>query len=351
MENPTRAAAEAGLRYVSDEGPGIRRVSKGRHFSYLDPAGKAVRGKAELARISALAVPPAYSDVWICPLANGHIQATARDARGRKQYRYHKRWREVRDETKFHRLIAFAEALPRIRKRIEIDLSLPGLAREKVLAAVVQLLESTTIRVGNDEYARDNDSYGLTTMLNKHVTVNGSTMRFAFKGKSGVKHALSLRDRRIAKIVRACQDVPGQELFAYLDDDGGSHDVTSADVNDYIRDISGGDFTAKDFRTWVGTLECARILAGAPQTETVGERNAQLVDAVKRVAQRLGNTAAVCKKSYIHPAVLDAYAETGRMNGADERFLVKFLKKCAAQTPERRTTHQLRQSLRQRAKK
>lgn len=349
-------AKSAGLRYVSDQGPGIRRKRRGRAFAYIGPDGKAVRDAGELARIRSLAIPPAYEDVWICPAPNGHIQATGRDARGRKQYRYHPRWREVRDESKYMRMLEFAAALPAIRERIDADLRKQGMPREKVLAAVVQLLETTTIRVGNDEYAKTNDSYGLTTMLNDHAKVSGSTVRFSFKGKSGVKHAISLQDKRLAKIVRSCQDIPGQELFGYLDDDGNPHDVTSQDVNDYIREISGGDFTAKDFRTWVGTVQCASLLAEAPDAETQADRKKTIVDAVKQVAERLGNTPAVCRKSYIHPELLAAYTEDGTLGTphkaralkgllSEERFVVQFLKRRAKETPSHRTMRKLKQSL------
>ena len=356
MENPNEALKEAGLRYVTDEMPGIRRVARAKSFSYLLPSGKPVKDPGDLARIRALAVPPAYTDVWICPYPAGHLQATGRDARGRKQYRYHAKWREIRDETKYNRMLEFAGALPRVRARVEADLKLPGLPREKVLAAVVRLLESTRIRVGNDEYARENDSYGLTTIRNKHVDVRGSTVRFSFKGKSGVKHAVSLVDRRLATIVRACQDLPGQELFAYVDDDGATRDVSSADVNGYIREISGGDFTAKDFRTWVATVRCGRILAAAPDAGTIANRKRVIVDAIKSVAHDLGNTPAVCRKSYVHPAVIDAYTEDGTIGTPprtkppkgllpDEHFVVAFLKKRAKDTPEKRTARKLRASL------
>ncbi len=354
--NASQLALDAGLRYVSDEQPGIRRVARGKQFHYVGPDGKPVKDESVLARIRALAVPPAYTDVWICPAANGHIQATGRDARGRKQYRYHAKWREARDETKYHRMLDFARVLPRIRESIESDLKRDGMPREKVLAAVVQLLESTTIRVGNDQYARENDSYGLTTMHNKHVKVQGDTVRFSFKGKSGIKHAISLRDKRLAKIVRACQDLPGQELFGYVDGDGTPRDVTSADVNDYIREISGGDFTAKDFRTWVGTVQCGLILAEMEPAETQAERKHRLTEAIKQVAQRLGNTPAVCKKSYIHPELLEAYSEEGTLGATlrgkarkgllpEEHFVVAFLKRRAKETPQKRTTRKLRESL------
>lgn len=320
-----QAAREAGLRYVSDEIPGIRRVRRGKAFSYLGSDGRPITNEAELRRIKSIAVPPAYEHVWICPHANGHIQATALDARGRKQYRYHPKWREARDETKFHRMTDFAQALPRIRKRVERDLGTPGLPREKVLAAVVRLLEETTIRVGNSEYARDNDSYGLTTMRNRHAEIDGATVRFSFKGKSGIKHAVTLRDRKLVKIIRACQDLPGQELFEYVDADGAPHSITSADVNGYIRDISDGDFTAKDFRTWVGSTECLAILCKQKPVERPSERKHTLNDVIAQVAKRLGNTSAVARKSYIHPAIITAFLAEGQIARQNLRTFLKRL--------------------------
>jgi DNA topoisomerase-1 len=251
------AAKAAGLRYVTDTMPGISRRRRGRGFAYVDPKGTQVRDDATLTRIRSLAVPPAYHDVWICPLPNGHIQATGRDDRGRKQYRYHPRWREVRDETKYERLLDFARALPAIRKRIATDLRAQTPTREKILATIVRLLETTTIRVGNDEYARTNNSFGLTTLRNGHAKVHGAVVTFSFRGKSGIKHAIDLRDEALAKVVRQCQDLPGQQLFEYIDENSETHAIDSNDVNDYLREISGGDFTAKDFRTWVGTVQCA----------------------------------------------------------------------------------------------
>jgi DNA topoisomerase-1 len=337
-ETPADAARSAGLRYVSDTMPGLRRKRSGKRFAYLDPAGKAIRDQDVLSRIRSLAIPPAYEDVWICPAPNGHIQATGRDARGRKQYRYHTRWREVRDDTKYGRMVDFAAALPGLRKRVDRDLRLSGMPREKLLAAVVCLLETTTIRIGNDEYARDNNSFGLTTLQNKHATVRGGTVTFSFRGKSGIKHAIGLHDKRLAKIVRACQDIPGQQLFEYVDEDGVPHNVESSDVNAYIREISGDDFTAKDFRTWVGTVHCAVVLAEKSPGETSAERKTILLDAIREVAVRLGNTAAVCRKSYIHPELFAAYEELGSLGpipsaGAsrglhpEERYVVKLLRR------------------------
>ena len=336
-ETPADAARSAGLRYVSDTMPGLRRKRSGKHFAYVDAAGKTIRDEEVISRIRALAIPPAYEDVWICPAPNGHIQATGRDARGRKQYRYHARWREVRDDTKYGRMVDFASALPALRKRVDRDLRLAGMPREKVLAVVVRLLETTTIRVGNDEYARDNHSFGLTTFQKKHASVRGGTVTFSFRGKSGIKHAIGLHDKRLAKIVRACQDIPGQQLFEYIDEDG-VHAVDSSDVNAYIREISGDDFTAKDFRTWVGTVHCAVVLAEKSAGETAAERKTIMLEAIKDVALRLGNTAAVCRKSYIHPELFAAYEELGslgpiRSGGAsrglfpEERYVVKLLRR------------------------
>jgi DNA topoisomerase I len=306
---PAESARAAGLRYVSDTRPGIRRKRAGRHFSYAGPDGQPIRDPAVLQRIKALAIPPAWTDVWICPLPNGHIQATARDAKGRKQYRYHTRWHAVRDETKYERTIAFGKALPLIREQTERHLDLPGLPREKVLAAIVRLLEMTLIRVGNDEYARHNKSFGLTTMRDRHVAVDGGQIRFHFRGKAGKYHTLELQDRRLARIVKRCRDIPGQELFQYVDDEGQRQDVDSGDVNTYLREITGQDFTAKDFRTWAGTVLAAWALKEfeAFDSDTQAKRN--VVQAIERVAERLGNTPAVCRRCYVHPAVLDSYLD------------------------------------------
>jgi DNA topoisomerase-1 len=306
---PLDSAAAAGLRYVSDARPGIRRKRSGRHFRYVGADGQPIRDPAVLQRIKALAIPPAWTDVWICPSPNGHIQATARDAKGRKQYRYHPRWQAVRDETKYERTLAFGQALPSIREQTERHLDLPGLPREKVLATVVRLLETTLIRVGNDEYARQNHSFGLTTMRDRHVSVDGGKIRFHFLGKSGKRHTVEMHDRRLARIVRRCRDIPGQELFQYYDEAGERRDVTSGDVNAYLREITGEDFTAKDFRTWAGTVLAAWALREfeAFDSETQAKRN--VVQAIERVAERLGNTPAVCRRCYVHPAVLDAYLD------------------------------------------
>src|SRR3954447_16086307 len=316
MSNDGRAAARAvGLRYSNDTRPGITRRRSGRGMSYRGPDGASIHDAEVLERIRALAIPPAWTDVWICPDPAGHLQATGRDARGRKQYRYHARWRAGRDESKFERMIEFGKVLPRIRKRCEADLAKPGLSRDKVLAAVVRLLETTLIRVGNDEYARMNRSFGLTTLRGRHVSVEGAAIRFRFRGKSGQRHEVGLRDRRLAAIVRRCQELPGQELFAYIGRDGEVHDVRSEDVNEYLREISGANITAKDFRTWAGTVLAYRALraAGAADDARAAKRN--IVAAVKETALHLGNTPAVARRSYVHPAVVDAYLE-GSFRGA-----------------------------------
>jgi DNA topoisomerase I len=299
----------AGLRYTSDEQQGIRRRRKGRGFAYVDRDGVAVRDGGELRRIRRLAIPPAWTDVWISPSPLGHIQATGRDARGRKQYRYHERWREVRDEAKYGRLSEFARALPRIRARVDADLARPGIPRERVLATAVHILDETFIRVGNAEYARDNGSFGLTTLRSKHVEVVGSRIVFRFRGKSGKDHEVDVRDRRLARVISRLEQLPGQELFRYLDDDGEPRAIGSEDVNAYLREISGEDLTAKDFRTWAGTVLAARALAelGPARTDRVASK--RIVQAIDVVAARLGNTRAVCRKCYLHPGVLAAYAE------------------------------------------
>jgi DNA topoisomerase I len=302
-------ARTAGLRYVSDARPGIRRRRCGRSFRYVAPDGAAVRDAETLRRVRSLAIPPAWTGVWICPHPGGHIQATGRDQKGRKQYRYHPRWREVRDETKYDRIIVFAETLPRIRERVQQDLALPGLRKERVLATAVRLLETTFIRVGNEEYAKQNDSFGLTTLRDEHVEVNGSSLHFQFRGKSGKEHEVTVRDPRLARIVKRCQELPGQELFQYVGEDGERHSITSADVNEYLREISGQDFTAKDFRTWAGTLLAFVALRECLECETETEARKNIVYVVRCVADRLGNTPAVCRKCYIHPSILEAYLD------------------------------------------
>ena len=308
--DPARAAArEAGLRYTSDDRPGWTRRRSGRGFGYRDAAGEAIRDQAALARIRALAIPPAWTDVWICPSPTGHLQASGRDAAGRKQYRYHADWHARRDVDKFDRMLAFASALPRIRRRVERDLARRGLPREKVLAAVVRLLELTLIRVGNDEYARLNCSFGLTTLRDRHARVEGTSIRFRFRGKSGHQHEVGLRDRRLAAVVRRCQELPGQELFQYADADGSIHDIASDDVNTYLREISGGDFTAKDFRTWEGTVLAYRALRALQPDDDAPASKRVVVEAMRETAGRLGNTPAVARRSYVHPAILEAYLD------------------------------------------
>lgn len=303
------AANEAGLLYVSDEAPGIARRRAGKGFSYRLPKGGPVRDAATLQRIRSLAIPPAWTQVWICPHSNGHIQATGRDQKGRKQYRYHPRWREVRDAAKYEHMVEFAQTLPAIRARVDADMRLPGLPREKVLATVVHLLETTLIRVGNDDYAKQNQSYGLTTLRSRHVAVDGADLRFTFKGKSGKSWNLRITDRRVARIVRACQDLPGQELFQYRDDDGVLHDVTSADVNAYLREIAGREITAKDFRTWAGTVLAALALQEFQRFDSQAAAKRNVKAAIERVASRLGNTPTICRKCYVHPAILDSYLD------------------------------------------
>lgn len=313
ITDPEEAAEEAGLRYVSDDKPGYTRKQKGDDFEFYDTTGKLVTDEAKLLRIKRLAIPPAYTDVWICPTGNGHLQVTGRDARGRKQYRYHEKWREARDETKYDRMLNFGAALPKIRQRVEEDLSVPGLPKNKVLATVLSIMERTFIRVGNEEYVKQNKSYGLTTMRNKHVKVKGSVLRFNFRGKSGVEHDVNVSDRRLARIVKKLQDLPGQEIFSYLDEEDGTvRNITSQDVNDYLREITGQDFTAKDFRTWAGTVLAAVALNQVEKAETKKAAKQNIKTAVSAVAKILGNTPAVCRKCYVHPAVLETYL-TGDM--------------------------------------
>jgi DNA topoisomerase I len=303
--------APPGLRYVCDDAPAIRRRRAGKGFVYLDARGRRVGDAVVLKRIRSLVIPPAWTDVWICAAADGHIQATGRDAKGRKQYRYHADYREAREQSKYEHLVEFAEALPRLRRRVAEHMSLRGLPREKVLATVVHLLETTLIRVGNDEYAKANESYGLTTLKSTHVAVEGSEVRFRFIGKSGKQWSLAMRDRRVARIIRACQELPGQDLLQYFDDDKELRAVSSGDVNAYLREITGRDITAKDFRTWAGTVMMARFLGASGQFESETKARRAISAAVKQVAAALGNTAAVCRKSYIHPAVTGAYLGGG----------------------------------------
>ena len=307
IADPELSAKEAGLRYVHDDRPGITRHKAGRGFFYRDPCGQRITDKRVLERITRLAIPPAWTDVWICPSTNGHLQATGRDAKGRKQYRYHPKWREVRDENKYEHMIAFGRALPGIRARVDGDLRKQGLPREKVLAAIVRLLETTLIRIGNDRYAKENDSFGLTTMRDRHVDVEGSTAVFSFRGKAGVEHEVELHDRRLARIIKRCQDLPGQDLFQYLDEDGERQTVRSEDVNAYLREVSGQDFTAKDFRTWAGTVLAAEALAGFESVDSEVGNKQNVVRAIEAVSARLGNTPTICRQCYVHPAVIDAY--------------------------------------------
>ena len=339
---PTDSARAAGLRYVTDLSPGIQRVQKGKGFRYQLPDGSPLEDEDAFARIRSLAIPPAWTEVWICPHPLGHIQATGRDAKGRKQYRYHPKWREVRDETKYGRLVAFGDTLPKIRARVERDLGKPGLPREKVLAAVVALLESTLVRVGNEEYARENRSYGLTTLRDHHVEIRGTTLRFRFRGKSGKEHRVKLTDARLAKIVKACQDIPGFELFRYIDEQGEAQSIDSADVNAYLREVSGEEFTAKHYRTWAGTVQAARLLRECGAGETKREAKSALLRVIAEVSERLGNTPAVCRKCYVDPLVassflagtlmpaLEAIEKKGipqhRGLTADERLTLTFLR-------------------------
>jgi DNA topoisomerase I len=334
------AAEEAGLQYVNDERPGYSRRAKGKNFEYLDTEGKTIRDEQRLLRIKRLAIPPAWTDVWICPSPNGHIQATGRDARGRKQYRYHERWREVRDENKFDRLAQFAKALPNIRRRVAQDLKLPGLPQQKVLATIVRLLERTFLRIGNEEYARDNKSFGLTTLKNRHVKIKGAQMRFRFRGKSGIQQEVDIADRRVAKVIAKCQDLPGQDLFQYLDEDGEVRDVSSQDVNEYLRQIAGEDFTAKHFRTWAGTVLAAIALSKQEESQTKKQAKSNIKTAICAVAELLGNTPAICRKCYVHPVIVEAYLNRTRIAGlngdrkgsitpdlrAAERAVLKFLR-------------------------
>jgi DNA topoisomerase I len=318
-KNPLASARKARLVYTTDDTPGIRRHGKAPSFRYVDARGKPLKSKQHLSRIRSLAIPPAWTDVWICPNSRGHLQATGRDARGRKQYRYHSKWREVRDGNKYGRLMEFGQALPKIRRRTDADLRRSGLPREKVLAAVVKLLEKTFIRVGNEEYARDNKSFGLTTMRDGHVKVSGSSVRFLFRGKSGVEHELALDDRRLARIVKQCRDLPGQELFQYRGADGAVTDVGSADVNAYLKAVTGEDFTSKDFRTWAGTVLAAKLLRDYERVDSEARAKKNIVSAIEQVAKQLGNTRAVCRKCYVHPAVIDAYLDGSIMKTVAQR--------------------------------
>ncbi len=303
------AAEAAGLRYVTDSTPGIRRRRHGRGFSYVDAEGRVISERAQIRRFRALVIPPAWTDVWICADPEGHLQVTARDARGRKQYRYHERFRARQDESKFDRMIALSDVLWKIRERVERDIALPGLAHDKVMATVVWLLERTLIRIGTDEYAKANNSYGLTTMRRRHVAVAGAKVDFEFRGKSGIEHSVSITDRRIARIVQRCQELPGWELFKYIDDEGRNQTVEASDINDYLREITGREVTAKDFRTWAGTMLAAEALREMGPAASRREADRNIIAAVDRTKAKLGNTRSVCRKYYIHPALIEAYLQ------------------------------------------
>ena len=334
LDDTISEARAAGLRYVTDSSPGIRRKYRRNRPYYLSPDGQEIRDEATTGRIRALAIPPAWTDVWISPSERGHIQATGRDARGRKQYRYHPRWREVRDETKYTRMIAFGRALPRIRRRVEHDMALPGLPREKVLATVVRLLETTLIRVGNDEYARANRSFGLTTMRDRHAQVNGASLQFEFQGKAGKAHSVGIKDRRLARIVKQCRDMPGYELFQYVDEAGERRVVDSGDVNQYLREVAGDEFSAKDFRTWAGTVLATLALQEFEAFDSEAQAKRNVVAAVERVAQRLGNTPTICRKSYIHPAVLDEYLQGTMLEALHDRTRSDLIRSLKGLPPE-----------------
>ncbi|MBC7927480.1 MAG: DNA topoisomerase IB [Bryobacteraceae bacterium] len=308
-KDPVASAEQAGLRYVRNGEPGIRRLRSGKGFRYVAPAGGTVTDTATVQRIRSLVIPPAWTDVWICRSADGHLQAVGRDLKGRKQYRYHPSYRQQRDQTKYGRMLAFGKAIPLIRHRVEQDLKLPGLSRNKVLAAVVKLLESTCMRIGNDEYKHQNESYGLTTLQDHHVDVQGSKMHFNFRGKSGQQQSITLEDPRLAKIVKKVEEIPGYELFQYFDEAGNTCDVTSSDVNNYIREIAGDEFTAKDFRTWGGTGWAALIFEEIGPAESQTDIKKRTVEAIKAVSQKLGNRPATCRKYYVHPAILEAYSD------------------------------------------
>lgn len=316
--DPEDAAISAGLTYVNDDMPGITRQRSGKGFSYKRPDGRTITDKAERKRLASLAIPPAYVDVWICPDPRGHIQATGRDAKGRKQYRYHPEFRELRDSSKYDRMLDFARGLPQLRAQVDADMSRRGLPVEKVLATIVFLLENTMIRVGNTRYARENKSHGLTTLRMRHVTLDGNQVRFKFKGKSGKEWNLGLRDRRVARIIRAVQEIPGQHLFQYVDDDGTRRQVTSTEVNDYLRQITGRQVTAKDFRTWTGTVLAALALAEYEKADSEAAAKRNVRDAIESVAARLGNTPTICRQCYVHPQIIDAYlADELRLELAD----------------------------------
>ena len=334
IDDPQQAAEDAGLTYVHVDRPGITRHRAGKGFSYRSTRGERITDTKVLKRIKALAIPPAWEDVWICANPNGHIQATGRDAKGRKQYRYHEKWREVREETKYEHMIAFGQALPGIRERVDADLRKPGLPKAKVVAAVVHLLETTLIRVGNDQYAKENKSYGLTTMRDRHVDIEGSTISFSFSGKSGVEHEIDLKDRRLANIVKKCQDLPGQHLFQYLDENGERQAISSSDVNAYLKEITGENFTAKDFRTWAGTKLAAEALSSFEVFDSEASAKKNVVEAIESVSKKLGNTPTICRKSYVHPAVIDAYLDGDTVSTLEQRAEQEIRKNLGHLEPE-----------------
>lgn len=357
--DPLESASIAGLRYTLAEGPGITRRRYGKSFKYFRPDGRELKDIADLRRIRSLVIPPAWTDVWINPNASGHLQAVGRDARGRKQYRYHSEYRKVRDQTKFSRMLSFGNALDRIRERVKKDLALPGLPKEKVLATVVQLLETTCMRIGNDEYAKENSSYGLTTLHDKHVEISGSKLRFRFRGKSGQEQDIELSDARLARIVKQCRDIPGYELFQYIDSSGNRCRIDSSDVNSYLKEITGEDFTAKDFRTWGGTGLAALAFEEIGKCENESAARKNVVEVIKRVASALGNRPATCKKYYVHPAIVDAYVsgdlfeELTSCTGArrQEDCIMKVVAKYVSglKKPAKPLTALLRESLRKHA--
>ena len=342
--DPEAAAESAGLIYVSDGEPGIRRQRSGKGFTYKGRDGTATTDKRILERIYRLAIPPAWTDVWICASPNGHIQATGRDARGRKQYKYHERWREVRDSTKFERMVEFAAVLPKVRKRIAADLSSRGLSRQKVLATVVYLLENTLIRVGNSDYAKQNKSFGLTTLRDGHVDINGSELHFEFKGKSGKTWKLRMRDRRIASVVKSCQDLPGQHLFQYVDENGERQQVTSTDINAYLREIAGSDVTAKDFRTWAGTVLAAMALAEFEVFDSQASAKRNIKAAIEKVAARLGNTPTICRQCYVHPEIVNAYLEGSVLKAVRQQAESELKRRLGKLAPEEAAVLSLIQS-------
>ena len=333
MDAPA-AAKSAGLRYVNDTRPGISRKGSPGAFAYVDAAGAPVTDEATLARIKSLVIPPAWTEVWICAQANGHLQATGRDAKGRKQYRYHPRWRHLRDEVKYERMLNFGKALPAIRRHVDAALKLNGLPREKVLATVVYLLELTMMRIGNEEYARANKSFGLTTLRNRHVQIDGKAVAFRFRGKSGVFHNVKVEDRRLARIIQRTRELPGQELFQYLDEDGEPHSIDSADVNEYLREITGEDYTAKDFRTWSGTVLAALALQEFEKFDSEAQAKKNIVRAIESVAEKLGNTPSICRKCYVHPAIIDAYLEGTVLEALRSRTEKELVEELHALQPE-----------------